>query len=203
MLPSSLSDSFCGLGSYKPPTCEALSCCAPCPAGSFCVAADANGTSTPCPAYYYSSEGAGICCGAGAFRRANNKACTNCTAGNYCPVGSSAPTAPLPCLAGSWSSTLATACTLCSAGKYNPSSKAEVEGACLTCEDDEYSASGAAVCTGCPFVSPPRPPHSASLPLLLPRSLSHPITPPPPLATLCRHKTVREGRGVELWLALH
>ena len=70
-----------------------------------------------------------------------------CTAGTYCPAGS---TAERNCSAGSYSSAGASACISCPAGSCNPSTSSTSASTCISCSTGTWSSSGASSCTSCP-----------------------------------------------------
>ena len=123
-LPNATCSGPCAAGYYGSTVGRNVSTCSgPCTAGYFCVSGSLNATAAACPPGQYSNTGSGNCtlCPAGLYGATyglNSSACSgNCTAGWYCPIGSS-NTTQIVCPAGQYSVTGSSVCTLCAAGQY-------------------------------------------------------------------------------------
>ena len=128
--------SVAGSAGYFCPAGSTNGTAALCPAGYYCLAGASTGTSSACLPGQFSSAGAVSCspCDAGTYGASpalNTSSCTGpCSAGSYCPAGSSVP-APAACPAG----------FACPSGSAN--------GTAFPCPSGTYSVGGAATCTPC------------------------------------------------------
>ncbi len=101
-------------------------CSGNCTAGYACPTGSTSATAVQCPPGSYSLVGAGACepCPGGRFGASaalSSSVCTGtCTAGYFCPAGSTSPTQGT-CPPGQYSIAGAASCTNCSAGRYGAS----------------------------------------------------------------------------------
>ena len=116
---------LCDPGKYSTSSSRTSSCTEPCSAGYYCPAGSSSATQNKCPAGTFSSSGASSCtqCAAGRYGRAATVRTASdcdgpCSAGYYCPAGSSIPTQNL-CPAGTYGARAGLSaepeCTVCAA----------------------------------------------------------------------------------------